>query len=80
MYPKGTHLAVGVYWCTHARLQQPQRKGLQYIQVVSHLVTQGCCTVDDVLEDSQSTGVSVGSQGEEAWGGGGLAWSFLPYR
>lgn len=69
-HAKGTHLAVGVQWRTHARLQQPQCKGLQYIQVVSHLVTQRRCTVDDVLEDSQSTGVSMGSQGEEEWGGG----------
>lgn len=33
--------------------------------MVSHLVTQWCCTMDDALEDSEARGVSVGSLGEE---------------
>ena len=77
--PKGTYLAVGVQWRPHARLQQPQRKGLQYVQVVSHLVAQWRCTMDDVLENSQFMGVSVGSRGQER-GRVCLAWSFLPCR
>lgn len=77
--PKGTHLAVGVQGRPHAWLQQPQCKGLQYIQMVRHLVTQWRCAVDDVLENSQSV-VSAGLLGEEKWGGVCLAQSFLPYR
>lgn len=73
MYSKGTHLAVGVQRCPHAWLQQSQCKGLQYIQVVSHLIAQWRCTMNDVLEDSQSMVVSMGSQGEEEWGWGS-AW------
>lgn len=69
LYLKGNHLAVGVQWCPHALLQQPQCKGLQDVQVVSHLVAQGGCTMDDALEDSESMGVSVGSQREEEWVG-----------
>ena len=76
---QGTYLTVGVQWCPHAWLQQPQHQGLQYVQVVSHLVAQWRCTVDDVLKDSQSTAVSVGLQGEE-WGGVCQVWSFLPCR
>lgn len=79
LYPKGTHLAVGVQWCPHALLQQPQCKGLQYVQVVSHLVAQWCCAMDDALEDSESRGVSVGSLGEEEWVGL-PGQGFLPYR
>ena len=79
LHAQGTYLTVGVQWCPHAWLQQPQHQGLQYVQVVSHLVTQWCCTVDDVLKDSQPTAVSVGFQGGE-WGGVCQAWSFLPCR
>lgn len=78
VYSEGTHLAVGVQWCPHAWLQQSQCKGLQYIQVVSHLVAQWRCTMNDVLEDSQSMAVSMGSQGEEEWGWGS-AWFGLSY-
>lgn len=48
------YLAVGVKWCPHAWLQQSQCKSLKHIQVVSHLITHGCCTVDDILEDIQA--------------------------
>lgn len=79
MHAQGTYLTVGVQWCPHAWLQQPQHQGLQYVQVVSHLVAQWRCTVDDVLKDNPSTAVSVGLQGEE-WGGVCQVWSFLPCR